>query len=117
MAAVGAITTSQREAGQGTFLVTLPAGVPMWFFTPIIENPEGAVARVLSFIPFSAPAASMVRLGVEGMDALDLVISLGLLAATVAGAMWLTVRLSRAYLLMYGQRPGLKQIFSTLRAG
>jgi hypothetical protein len=29
--------------------------------------------------------------------------------------MWLTARLFRAYLLMYGQRPGLRQIFKTLR--
>ena len=115
MAALGAITTSQREAGQVTFLVVLPGVVPMWFIGKLIEQPEGLAARVLSFIPFSAPSASLVRLGVNGMGPLDLAISLAILAGSVAGAMWLTIRLFRAYLLMYGQRPGLRQILATLR--
>ena len=115
MAALGAVTTSQREAGQVTFIVVLPGVVPMWFISQIISTPEGLLARILSFIPFSAPSASLVRLGVDGMGAIDLMVSLLILIAAVAGAMWLTIRLFRTYLLMYGQRPGLRQIFSTLR--
>jgi ABC-2 type transport system permease protein len=115
MAALGAITTSQRESGQVTALVVLPGIAPMWFMTQIVENPEGTLARVASFIPFSAPLTSLVRLGTNGMGLVDLIISLVLLTGSVAFVMWLTIRLFRAYLLMYGQRPNLKQIFKTLR--
>jgi ABC-2 type transport system permease protein len=117
MAALGAVTSTQREASQVTYLVVLPGIAPAWFMERLIENPEGLLARVASMVPFSAPLASLMRLGADGMGAIDLVISLSLLAASVAGAMWLTTRLFRAYLLMYGQRPGLRQIFRTLRAG
>lgn len=115
MAALGAVTTSQREAGQVTALVVLPGIAPFWFVSQLIQSPEGTVARVLSFFPLSAPNASMVRLAVNGMGPLDVAISLAILTGTIAAAMWLTIRLFRAYLLMYGQRPSLRSIFSTLR--
>ncbi len=115
MAALGAVTTSTRESGQVTALVILPGVAPLWFITQMVENPEGILARAASFIPFSAPLASLVRLGVDGMSILDLAISILLLASSVVLVMWLTARLFRAYLLMYGQRPGLRQIFKTLR--
>ncbi|MDA0797679.1 MAG: ABC transporter permease [Chloroflexi bacterium] len=115
MAALGAITTSTRESGQVTAVVVLPGVAPLWFMEQMIENPEGPLARAASFIPFSAPLASLVRLGVDGMGLLDLVISVVLLAGSVVLAMWLTIRLFRAYLLMYGQRPGFRQILRTLR--
>jgi ABC-2 type transport system permease protein len=88
---------------------------PLWFITQMVENPEGMLARAASFIPFSAPLASLVRLGVDGMSIMDLAISILLLASSVVLVMWLTARLFRAYLLMYGQRPGLRSIFKTLR--
>ena len=115
MAALGAVTTSQREASQITFIVVLPGVAPMWFIEQLIENPDGGLARTLSFIPFSAPMASLVRLGVDGIGVVELLASLVVLACSVALAMWLTVRLFRAYLLTYGQRPGLRQILRTLR--
>ena len=115
MAALGAVTTSQREAGQVTFLIVMPAIAPVWFLQLLLEHPEGILARVLSLIPFTSPMVSLMRLGVDGMSSIELVLSLVVLAASVALSMWLTVRLFRAYLLTYGERPGLRQILRTLR--
>jgi ABC-2 type transport system permease protein len=116
MAALGAVTTSQREAGQVTFLVVLPGVAPLWFITPIIENPDGMLARVLSYVPFTAPVTSLARLGASGMGVIEVILSLLVLTASVGVVMWLTTRLFRAYLLMFGQRPGIVQILKTLRS-
>ena len=115
MAALGAVTTSQREAGQVTFLMVLPGVAPLWVLQVLLEDPEGLLARSLSFIPFTAPLVGLVRVGVDGMGTTDLVVSLTLLAAGVALAMLFTVRLFRAYLLMFGQRPSAAHILRTLR--
>lgn len=115
MAALGAITTSTRESGQVTAVVILPGMAPIWFLEQMLENPDGPLARAASFIPFSAPLASLVRLGADGMGLMDLAISVVLLTVSVVFVMWLTIRLFRAYLLMYGQRPGVRQILRTLR--
>lgn len=115
MAALGAVTTSQREAGQVTFIIVLPAMAPMWFIETIVEHPDGGFARILSLIPFTAPVVSLARLGVDGMSIVDLAASTAVLAASVAVVVLLTLRLFRAYLLLYGQRPGIRQMLRTLR--
>ena len=115
MAAIGGVTTSPQEANNITVFVVLPAVSPVWFASFLIQDPEGVVARILSFIPFTAPVASMIRLAFGGMGAIDVVISLLLLSAGVAAAVWLATRLFRAYLLMYGQRPRIVDILRTVR--
>ena len=55
LAAIGAVTTNQRQAGNITAFVILPAVAPMWFMVVLLEDPEGTLARVLSFVPITAP--------------------------------------------------------------
>ena len=116
-AAFGAITTNQREANSITVFVVLPAFVPMWFLQAIISDPEGTLARTLSFVPFTAPLTSLIRLGLDGMGALDLLLSLAALAVSVWVVVLLTTRLFKAYLLTFGQRPRIGDLFRTLRGG
>ena len=115
MAAIGGVTTSPQEANNITVFVVLPAVSPIWFTSFLIQDPEGVVARILSFIPVTAPVASMIRLAFGGMGAIDVVVSLLILSAGVIAAVWLATRLFRAYLLMYGQRPRMGDIVRTLR--
>lgn len=116
-AAIGAVTTNSREAGNIAAFVILPTVAPMWVLVPLIEDPDGTLARVLSFIPFTAPVTSLLRLSFGGMGLLDVVISLALLSLSVAAAVWLAARLFRAYLLLYGERPRMGDLLRTLRGG
>ena len=113
-AAVGAVTTSQKESNNIAGFFIVPAVSPVWFVGLLLTNSEGVPARFLSFFPFTAPISSLIRLSVGGMGTVDLIISVGLLSASVALVIWLTGRLFRAYLLMFGQRPRIGDIFRTL---
>ena len=114
MAAIGGVTTSQQEANNITAFVVLPAVSPIWFTNFLIQDPEGVVARILSFVPITAPVASMIRLAFGGMGAIDVTVSLLLLLTGVTAVVWLATRLFRAYLLMYGQRPRIVDMVRTL---
>ena len=83
----------------------------------IISDPEGTLARTLSFVPFTAPLTSLIRLGLDGMGALDLLLSLAALAVSVWVVVLLTTRLFKAYLLTFGQRPRIGDLFRTLPRG
>ncbi len=48
------MTTKAREANQFAFLVIIPLIVPTQLLVPIISDPDGTLARVLSLIPFTA---------------------------------------------------------------
>lgn len=117
MAAVGAVTTSLREANQISAIVIVPAFIPVWLNFILFTEPEGTVARVLTFIPVTAPVTGFIRLAVGAMGPLETVAALLALAASATGALWLAMRLFRAYLLMYGKRPTLKDMARSVVSG
>ena len=115
LAAIGAVTTNQQQAGSITAFVMLPAIAPMWFLPALLDDPDGTLARALSFVPITAPMASLMRLSLGGMDGLEVFVSLAVLSLSVAIVVWLTARLFRAYLLAYGQPPRMGDLLRTLR--
>ena len=117
MAAVGAVTTSLREANQISAIVIVPAFIPVWLNFILFTEPEGTVARVLTFIPVTAPVTGFIRLAIDAMGPLETVAALLVLGASASGALWLAMRLFRAYLLMYGKRPTLKEMARSVVSG
>ncbi len=115
-AGIGAATTSFREASQTALVVMMPAMVvPMVLFQPIAGNPDGPLAQILAFIPFTAPITMMLRLGAADISLVEILASL---AVTVGGGLvllWASARVFRAGLLMYDQRMSLGRVLSTLR--
>ena len=115
MAGIGAATSSKEEGSQISVIVTLPSIVPLWFLSTILENPDGGLSRILSFIPFTAPVTMMVRLAASDVPLWEVVASLAVLLLTGVALLWISARVFRAGLLMYGQRMSLRGVFSALR--
>ena len=115
MAGIGAMTTKAQEANQLAFLVIIPLVAPIYAMTVIISSPDGVLARVLSFIPFTAPSTMMVRLAVDGASIPESLASLAVIVLTGAALLWGSARVFRAGLLMYGQRMSLGRVLRTLR--
>jgi len=117
MAAIGAASTSVRDASQISAVVIIPGIIPIYSAAVIIPNPDVGLARALTFFPLTAPTASMMRI-TGGTDKLY-EIFLGLLITALAGVflLWLSARVFRAGLLLYGQRMSLRLIWNALRAG
>lgn len=115
MAGVGAMTTKTQEANQLAFLVIVPLVAPFYAMMSILGNPDGSLARVLSFIPFTAPVAMMIRLAVGGSSTLENLASLMVVVVTGAILLLASTRIFRAGLLMYGQRMSFRHMISALR--
>lgn len=115
MASIGAASTSVREASQISAVVTLPAVIPVWLSSLIIMDPDGGLARTLTFFPLTAPTASMMRIA-GGTDAPHEG-WIGLLITMVSAVvmLWLSARVFRAGLLLYGQRMGIRSVWKALR--
>jgi ABC-2 type transport system permease protein len=113
-AAIGAAV--EQEADAQYFL--LPALAPLMasylIATLAIENPEGSLAVVASFIPFTAPVVMLIRipLGVAWWEVLASWIGVALTA-------WVLLRLAgrvyRVGILMHGKRPSWKALFKWFR--
>jgi ABC-2 type transport system permease protein len=116
-AGVGAISPSAREGQQIIPMFTLLLFVPLWFSSILFIFPNNPLWVVLTIFPVTAPIAVMLRLGVTGVAAWELAVSLAVLALSVIGVMFLAIRAFRAYLLMYGKRPSWGEVFRSLRSG
>ena len=115
MAGIGAATASTKEAGQISMIVMLPSFIPLWFFSFLLQNPDGGFSRLLSFIPYTAPITMMVRLAVSDVPLSDILVSLTVLLLSSIALLWTAARVFRAGLLMYGQRMSLRGVFVALR--
>ncbi|MDX1614148.1 MAG: ABC transporter permease [Candidatus Promineifilaceae bacterium] len=96
MAAGGAIAPSAREGGQLTWLLIVPL-MPTLMFSPEFANaPNGVLATVLSFIPFSAPSAMITRMAITDVPLWQPIVSLLGLAVTAYLFTSLAARFFRA---------------------
>jgi ABC-2 type transport system permease protein len=76
----------------------------------VFANPDSAIAVVLSYFPLTSPVMMLIRLGISSVPAGQIAISLVLLVAGIALSVWAGAKVFRVGLLMYGKRPGLKDL-------
>jgi ABC-2 type transport system permease protein len=117
MAAAGATVTEASEGQQVMGIFTLPLYLPYMLIAVLMENPNGPLAVGLSLFPLTAPLTVSIRAGFAVVPPWQLALSVGILAASAVGAVWLAGRAFRLGMLRYGQRLRWKEIFSPGRGG
>ncbi|HUG29178.1 MAG TPA: ABC transporter permease [Candidatus Limnocylindria bacterium] len=70
--------------------------------------------RVASYVPFWSPFVMLTRLTVGRVEPWELVLSFGLLAASIPIVGLIAVRVYSAGVLLYGQRPGARAIVGAI---
>ena len=115
LAGVGSATTSAKEAGPITTMIVLPAGIPIWLVQVILSTPDGGVARVLSFIPVTAPTAMMLRIASADVSNAEILASLAVIVLAGVVMLFASARVFRAGLLLYGQRMTLGAVWRAVR--
>jgi ABC-2 type transport system permease protein len=104
-AAIGAMVNSQEDVQQASMPVMLLLISSVIFMTPIMTNPGSGLARTMSLLPFSAPILMPLRMTLIPVPWYEVLGSiLGVVIACLA-AIWLSARIYRVGLLMYGKRP------------
>ena len=114
-AGLGAVTTTTQESQQLSILVNIPLIIPIYAWYYIAENPASWITKLLTFFPFTAPIVVFQRLGPQAIEAWEVAASLAILTLTVLFAMFVASRVFRAFLLSYGKRPSMKQIWAAIR--
>lgn len=114
-AAIGAAVDNETDTQQFMFPIILPLmlGIYVGFFA-VIENPHGTVSTVFSMIPLTSPIVMLMRIPF-GVPWWELLISITLLILSIAGVVWVASKIYRVGILMYGKKPGYKEIYKWLR--
>lgn len=108
-AAVGSAIDAQEDAQQFMLPISLPIILSIMVMMSAIKNPEGSMAFWFSMIPFTSPIVMMSRIPF-GVPAWQLILSMSLLVATFIGMVWVTARIYRTGILMYGKKPSWREI-------
>ncbi|WP_125133124.1 ABC transporter permease [Microbacterium sp. 10M-3C3] len=106
-AAAGAMVSRQEDIGATTSPLTILIMAP--YFLVIFFNDNPVVLSVMSYVPFSAPVAMPLRLYLGQAQWWEPLISLAVLVATCAGAIWVGARIYRNSLLRMGARVKLAE--------
>lgn len=114
-AAIGAAVDNETDTQQFMLPVILPLmlGIYVGFFA-VIENPHGIVSTVFSMVPLTSPIVMLMRIPF-GVAWWELAISLGILILTIAGVVWVAAKIYRVGILMYGKKPGYKELYKWLK--
>lgn len=111
---VGAVSASLTEGPSLSTIFVLPAMLPWIFWAVYTEAPESPIVTILSFIPITSPLGMVMRSAVTSVPLIDYVISIVLLAGTVAFVIWMAGRMFRVQTLLSGKIPKLTQLPSLI---
>jgi len=117
MLGTGSLGSNQREAQQWGMMWSLLAVVPLIFLERLLHDPHGTMARVLTWLPFSAPTAIVMRvtMDAEGIAWWEILGAVLVLIASIWLAILLSARLFRVGMLLTGARPKLREILRQAR--
>ncbi|MDQ6633524.1 MAG: ABC transporter permease [Gemmatimonadota bacterium] len=114
-AAIGAMVSSQEDVQQASMPVMLLLISSVIFMTPIMTNPGSALARTMSLLPFSAPILMPLRMTLIPVPWYEVAASLAGVALACLAAIWVSARIYRVGLLMYGKKPSFAELARWVR--
>ena len=113
-AAIGASVDNESDTSQFMTPITLVVLFALYAGMYSAENPDGPLAFWCSMIPFTSPIVMMVRVPFD-VPVWQLGLSLGLLVLTIVGTIWLSAKIYRVGILMYGKKPTVKEIIKWIK--
>jgi ABC-2 type transport system permease protein len=114
-AAIGAMVNSQEDVQQASMPVMLLLISSVIFMTPIMTNPGSGLARTMSLLPFSAPILMPLRMTLIPVPWYEVAFSIAGVALACLAAIWVSARIYRVGLLMYGKKPSYRELARWVR--
>lgn len=114
-ALVGSMVTSLQEGSQFAFPPIMLMLVGFYFSFAVIRDPGSTLSFWVSIAPFLAPITMPVRIFAEMPPFWQILLSLGINVAAIAGLVWVTSRVYRVGMLMYGKRATIPEVWKWIR--
>ncbi|MDR3188957.1 MAG: ABC transporter permease [Prevotellaceae bacterium] len=113
-AAVGSAVEAESDTQQLMMPITIPLILAIFVMLNTFQYPDSALSFWFSIIPFTSPVVMMARIPFD-VPAWQVALSLGLLYATFVGIVWVSGRIYRVGILMYGKKPSFKEMWKWIR--
>ncbi len=113
-AAIGAAVDSEADVQQFNVVLTFPIVLSIFAAIYSTRDPESSLAFWTSIIPFTSPVVMMSRLPFD-VPAWEIALSLAVLVLSFVGSIWLSGKIYRTGILMYGKSPSWKELWKWIR--
>lgn len=113
-AAIGASINAQEDAQQFMTPMIVIMVFAMYAGLYSAENTNGPLAFWSSMFPLTSPIVMMVRIP-HGVPLWQELLSLGLLFGTCLACVWISGKIYRIGILLYGKKPNLKEMVKWIR--
>ena len=108
-AAIGAAINSQEDSSQFMMPMMIVMIFSIYAAMGSMENTDGPLAFWASLFPLSSPIVMMVRIPF-GVPMWQVILSVVLLYITAIAVVWLSARIYRVGILLYGKKPTIKDL-------
>ncbi|MGB2819858.1 MAG: ABC transporter permease [Phycisphaerae bacterium] len=113
---IGSVCNTIKDAQALMMPLTLLFMLPMMAWFHLVKSPDGTLSRVLSFVPPMTPLVMALRLSANPeTSTLETWATIAVLAAFVPCVIWAMAKVFRTGILLYGKRPGLREVIRWLR--
>lgn len=113
-AAIGSAVDNQEDTQQFMAPVTIFMIFALYAGIYSMENPDGPLAFWCSMVPFTSPIVMMVRIPFE-IPLWEKLLSVALLYASAIAIVWLSAKIYRVGILMYGKKPSIKEMVKWIK--
>jgi ABC-2 type transport system permease protein len=114
-AAVGAMCSSQEDAQALSTPVTLLIIIPFIISFTVINDPSSTLAQVLSLVPFFTPMLMFLRIILATPPFFEIMLSIVINIVAILIFVWISAKIYRVGILMYGKRPTVPEIIKWIR--
>ncbi|WP_168119852.1 ABC transporter permease [Paenibacillus sp. HB172176] len=115
-AAIGSIVSRTEDLGQAVMPITMVSLAGFYISIFSISAPDSILVKITSFIPLFSPFVMLLRIGLSDVPSWQFLISLGILLLSIYGAVYVSAKIYRTGVLMYGKRPSWKEIRKAMKA-
>ena len=111
LAAAGSICNTIKETQSLMMPMTMIFIIPLLSWFKVVQDPNGTLARVFSFIPPLTPLVMVLRLS-SGSEIwiVEILTTIVLLVITVLIGIWAAAKIFRTGILMYGKRLNVREV-------
>jgi ABC-2 type transport system permease protein len=113
-AAVGSAVESVEDTQQLQLPITIPLMIAYMIILMAFQNPDSGVVVWASMIPFTSPIVMLARIP-YGVPMWQLIVSIALLFLTFLGCAWVSAKIYKVGILMFGKKSTFKDLWKWLK--
>lgn len=115
-AAIGSMVSRTEELGQAVMPITIISLISFYIAMFSIGTPDTTLVKVASFVPFTSPTAMVLRVGLGQIAYWEIWLSIAILLVSIVVFGWISAKIYRTGVLMYGKRPSWKELRKAMKA-